>query len=61
VNTSFEQQLIQKVLDSADAARMRDLPAYFLCSTSLQKAIKKYLDRTAAVSVPLRLREMLLV
>ena len=36
-------QLIDDVLSASSAARMRDLPAYFLCSTSLQKCIRKYL------------------
>ena len=40
---SYAKHLIDHVIDSAGNARMRDLPAYFLCSTSLQKSIKKYL------------------
>lgn len=40
---SFEVSLVDQVLDSPFTARMRDLPAYFLASTSMQSTIAKYL------------------
>ncbi len=39
----FESTLVSAVLASADTARLRDLPAYLLCSTKLQSSLTKYM------------------
>jgi hypothetical protein len=54
VKVPFQLSLIDQVLDASSSARMRDLPAYFLNSTSLQRSIRKYLALSRIPAIPLR-------
>lgn len=58
--TLFEVALIEKVLDSPETSRMRDLPAYFLASTSMQSTIQKYLALKREIPAKVDLRDTLL-